>query len=262
VRELKAFARLSPEDHVPETIDGVDIHAAGYVMTRQTAEELDRLDLAALTTCPAPEVLIVDRDDRPPAPQLVADLEKLGSRVTQCRPAGTADMLLQPALSKVPDLALTAIATWLGNWQPAGPKPAERVAASLDASPSARGPGYVERAVRFGPGERLFGILTTPATMNRAAPSIIFLTTGTEYHIGPNRLYVPLARSWAEAGHLVLRFDLGGIGEPKTDLGLIRPLAPGGMIMHLHHDPRSFGKGHADIVRQPARSSARGPTPE
>jgi hypothetical protein len=63
--------------------------------------------------------------------------------------------------------------------------------------------------------------------MNRAAPSIVFLTTGTEYHIGPNRLYVPLARSWAAAGHLVLRFDLGGIGDslppPGAEENLVYP---------------------------------------
>jgi hypothetical protein len=73
--------------------------------------------------------------------------------------------------------------------------------------------------VRFGPGDPLFGILTTPTSAKRAAPSIIFLTTGSEYHVGPNRLNVPLARQWAAEGHVVLRYDLGGIGDSLAPSG-------------------------------------------
>ena len=37
--------------------------------------------------------------------------------------------------------------------------------------------------------------------------------------MGPNRLYVPLAREWATRGHLVLRYDLGGIGDSAPPPG-------------------------------------------
>ena len=47
----------------------------------------------------------------------------------------------------------------------------------------------------------------------KEAPSIVLFNTGLEYHIGPHRLYVPLARYWAARGHHVLRYDLGGIGD-------------------------------------------------
>ena len=88
------------------------------------------------------------------------------------------------------------------------------MAHSLVTSP----PAYEERPVRFGAGERLFGLLTVP-TRPSVAPSIVLLNTGVEHHIGPHRLYVPLARRWAAEGHLVLRFDLGGIGDSTTAPG-------------------------------------------
>jgi dienelactone hydrolase len=73
--------------------------------------------------------------------------------------------------------------------------------------------GYWERPVRFGPGDRLFGILAGGIDRSSTAPSIILFNTGAGHHVGPHRLYVPLARQWAAGGHAVLRFDLEGIGD-------------------------------------------------
>src|SRR4029077_21192229 len=95
----------------------------------------------------------------------------------------------------------------------------------------AHGAGHHERAVLFGPGDRLFGIFTEPAGAAGTAPSVILLNTGCEYHVGPNRLYVPLAREWATRGHLVLRYDLGGIGDSAPPPGAPDNVAyPGHML--------------------------------
>ena len=61
---------------------------------------------------------------------------------------------------------------------------------------------------------------TGPSAFPGAAPAIILLNTGCEYHVGPNRLYVPLAREWAARGHLILRYDLGGIGDSAPPPGV------------------------------------------
>jgi dienelactone hydrolase len=144
----------------------------------------------------------------------------LGSRVTRLRLKGMVEMLAQPALSKVPEEALHAITDWLGSWRPPGAWPvAHPEGARARSSGVAHGAGHDERPVRFGPGDRLFGILTVPASGAAAAPAIILLNTGCEYHVGPNRLYVPLAREWATRGHLVLRYDLGGIGDSAPPPG-------------------------------------------
>jgi pimeloyl-ACP methyl ester carboxylesterase len=121
----------------------------------------------------------------------------------------------------VPDRALDEITEWFRDWRVAAASPAARASRAAHAVAVAAGAGKCqERTVRFGPGDRLFGVLDSPADDTGHAPAIVLFNTGTEYHVGPHRLYVPLAREWAARGHLVLRFDLGGIGdsEPPPDM--------------------------------------------
>src|SRR5262249_61351644 len=77
------------------------------------------------------------------------------------------------------------------------------------------GPGHRDRAIRFGPGGRLFGFLAEPAAARAEGPTVILLTAGCAHHMGPHRLHTGLARDWAARGHAALRFDLGGIGESQ-----------------------------------------------
>ncbi len=56
LRELSAFARLCPEDNVRQPEADKDIQSAGFVVTGESAAALERLDLDALSNCPAPEV--------------------------------------------------------------------------------------------------------------------------------------------------------------------------------------------------------------
>jgi alpha/beta superfamily hydrolase len=77
-----------------------------------------------------------------------------------------------------------------------------------------------ETAIRFGKFDTLIGVITepdTPAQDNR--PIIILSNAGLIHRIGPNRIYVKLARLLAEDGYCVLRFDLSGVGDslPSAD---------------------------------------------
>jgi pimeloyl-ACP methyl ester carboxylesterase len=174
----------------------------------------------AVATAPAEHILLVDRDDRPPDLKLATHLQKVGARVTRIQPKGTAEMLGLPQLATVPEQALEEIISWFRPWLAALSPPAVRRA---HRDPTLEGDDYRERLVRFGPGDRLFGVLTAPRPQIgealKVAPSIILFNTGLEYHVGPHRLYVPLARYWAARGHHVLRYDLGGIGESTPPPG-------------------------------------------
>jgi len=68
-----------------------------------------------------------------------------------------------------------------------------------------------ERSCRFGEHGRLAGIITEPVRSPRAA--VVMVTAGLTPKFGPFRLYAQLARRLAGDGLLVLRFDLGGIGD-------------------------------------------------
>lgn len=72
-----------------------------------------------------------------------------------------------------------------------------------------------EEAVLFGHDGRLSGIVTDPPVGQELpdAPAIVIVHAGRIHRVGPNRIYVSLARSIAALGFTVLRFDLSGIGE-------------------------------------------------
>src|SRR6185312_14746073 len=79
--------------------------------------------------------------------------------------------------------------------------------------------GITERPVFFGAAETLFGIVTEPDGKETRRRVVILLNAGATYHIGSSRMYVSLARRWAQRGYYVLRMDLSGLGESRARAG-------------------------------------------
>jgi alpha-beta hydrolase superfamily lysophospholipase len=217
VRELKAFARISGDTRATEDIERPDMLPVGHLPPEPIVSALAQWDLDSLSTAPGFNVLLVERDDRPSDPKIGERLERLGARLTRVRPEGTAQMLSDSP--RTPDDALDVITRWLGDqrWEDRQGADIENPAAT--GAQVAHGSGYQERAVRFGPDDRLFGILSVPSGVDVGVPAIIFLNTGSYNRVGPHRLYVPLARQWAAHGHVAFRWDLGGIGDSDAPVG-------------------------------------------
>ena len=77
-----------------------------------------------------------------------------------------------------------------------------------------------ERVHRFGSHGGLMGVVSEPASGAVAeAPGVLFANVGLNHHVGPNRVWVDLARRLAASGFTSLRFDLSGLGdsEPRGD---------------------------------------------
>jgi pimeloyl-ACP methyl ester carboxylesterase len=77
-----------------------------------------------------------------------------------------------------------------------------------------------ERVIQFGPAQGLVGILTEPdEPPAQALPAVVLLSAGLMHRVGPNRLYIQMARALAREGHTVLRFDFSGLGDsrPRAD---------------------------------------------
>lgn len=74
-----------------------------------------------------------------------------------------------------------------------------------------------EQALLFGKAKSLVGIMTKPPSSfgGDGLPAIILLNAGMLHRVGPNRLYVKMARRIAASGYTVLRFDLSGIGDSR-----------------------------------------------
>src|SRR5262249_41216571 len=71
-----------------------------------------------------------------------------------------------------------------------------------------------ERVHTFGSHRGLVGILTEPdaESVRGGSPAIVFSNIGLNHRVGPNRLFVELARKLATNGLRSLRFDPSGVG--------------------------------------------------
>jgi pimeloyl-ACP methyl ester carboxylesterase len=70
----------------------------------------------------------------------------------------------------------------------------------------------------FGESRSLVGIVTDPRSVDDATArselvAAIFLNAGVIHRVGPSRLYVHLARAFAQLGWMAVRFDHSGIGD-------------------------------------------------
>lgn len=76
---------------------------------------------------------------------------------------------------------------------------------------------YTEQAITFDClGSRLLGIMAAPAAGQ--APSdtaVLVVVGGPQYRAGSHRQFVQLSRALAAAGHVVLRFDVRGMGDSQ-----------------------------------------------
>ena len=79
--------------------------------------------------------------------------------------------------------------------------------------------GIRERVTQFGPQQSLVGILTTSKAPSGALPFVVIVNAGIVHRVGPNRLYVDMARAIAARGYPVLRFDLAGLGDSDSIRG-------------------------------------------
>lgn len=74
-----------------------------------------------------------------------------------------------------------------------------------------------EDVLLLGPNQSLVSIITRPPTPpTPETPIALFINAGLIHHVGPNRLYVRLARRLAQAGIPACRFDLSGVGDSQV----------------------------------------------
>lgn len=216
VRELKMLAASERAETAGER-SGDEIEAGGFTTSPATVAALSKIDLTKLSRPPAPKVLIVRRDDGPVDDRVADAFAAAGAEVTRAAWTGYGAMMAAPHRSVAPVALFENVAGWLRALPgvPAVPPDVSRIPCTLASSAVVDRSALVrERPVRFGPGGRLFGMLSTPVeTVARRKTAVVLLNTGANYHVGPNRLYVDLARTWAAQGYVALRLDLSGIGD-------------------------------------------------
>jgi pimeloyl-ACP methyl ester carboxylesterase len=210
VREQSALQRLR-SDVIP--LSGDEVELPGFIYSAQTVADLGALVVPEATTAPK-RALLLTRPGRRAATELV---EPLGV-VPELADAAGQDLLLEvePLYHEVPADAIAAITGWLTPGHGVD-SAAVSVPARQAAVMEVEGVSLTERAVWLSE-VSMFGIVTEPEE-RLVAPSILLLNVGNDWHVGPNRLWVDLARRWASMGFRCVRFDQSGLGDSPARPG-------------------------------------------
>lgn len=238
LREQRAFGMRAAQTEGGASTAAL-LESGSHAFSAQALVELGRMDLLAIATPPAPEVLVLERDDRPGSTSAwVEHLRALGAQV-ECGSLVGYEVLMAPTYeSALPEAALGQAVAWVQLRAAQRRSNASRPPAqpSLHRSlPQATGgdtlylpTGQVgeltvtETSCVLDPAIGLQGILTLPPRQaGLAAPSraIVLLPAGADRRIGQGRMYVRLARRLAASGIVVLRLDISGIGDSPARPG-------------------------------------------
>jgi alpha-beta hydrolase superfamily lysophospholipase len=233
VRELRAAGTLRHQAQQTGVADSEDLQTLGTLYTAQTLRDLQALDAEpgpAGSALPAARALFIDRDDLPTSSKLANAWRAAGIDTQVVDWPGYAAMMAEPHESDVPAGTLDGIIAWLRAGEPlqeASGTPHRPAPTHAPVQRDAVFAGVREIPLLFGQepggGPGLFGILAEPADLtaagDRAGTAILMINVGTNHRVGPNRLYVKMARAWASRGYRSLRFDLAGIGDSRSAAG-------------------------------------------
>jgi alpha-beta hydrolase superfamily lysophospholipase len=223
--QLVAALRGGPEKHAGPGSkaapgDG-SMEVGGYRLSAPSIAHLERLDLATLGPPPVSALLVIDRTGLAEARAWTQSLDRAAVRAQYLTQGGFVEMMMTPPqYTRVPQEMITQVCQWLLGLTSA----AEHAAAprqTIGGVEQARGARFSERPVRFGLDAGLFGIVTEPHGTDMPRRAVVLVNAGADSHVCVGRLYVALARRWAEAGYVVLRMDLAGLGDSTA-----RPAAP------------------------------------
>lgn len=209
LRELRAYRALNDQRNVGLIQSEGD--TAGFVLTPETTEAINEVDLLKAPGFHARNALVLARDETSNEQKLSDALQKAGVASEFARLPGLLPMLQEPRKSVVPTEVFEFMAGWLEKVAP--PSGLNRTLQPNDESSVMRFAGFREEARFFGPDGSLFGIATLPDVLDPDRPSVLWLNTANDHRVGPNRSYVPLARSLAALGFASFRFDPRGVGD-------------------------------------------------
>jgi alpha-beta hydrolase superfamily lysophospholipase len=219
---------------------GEDMKAAGLFLPCTAMTELERIDLRAIATAPASSVLILSRAGESAELPLLQRLKALDVTVLHRDFPGEACWTNNPHTPPLPERSHHAIVSFLREGSCAdsqalsvgnGTKALDPVPASLPSEIADVGgtSPWHETFFHFGPGRRLFGVFTKPTAQGaaqRSVPGILILNAGFVHRVGPRCIFARQARRWAALGFPVLRFDLAGLGDSRSEGGEEDQLLP------------------------------------
>lgn len=218
LREFRALRQLKGDGpDLRSTLSAGDEEAGGFLMTRETLSDLSKVDLVAAPPPSACRVLLLARDALCAEERLAKHLKARGVEVDCRHIPGYSTLVVEPYNVVIPSAVFAETLAWLTVIypEPAEPRPARPP--DQERATTARipyGQAMVRESVlRFGANDALLGVLAEPSQVDPDRPVLLLLNTSVIHRVGPNRMYVPMSRSWAAAGFAVFRMDLSGLGD-------------------------------------------------
>jgi hypothetical protein len=168
---------------------------------------------------------VLDRDDLEPETRLAEHFAEQGIPTRSSTVSGYLGMMAEPQYTVVPREAIRTIVGWLDEVSEKK-RDVHLGHGALSRLPLQRTAEWGIGGVRVSeelatipahPGNGLFGVLTVPTRGPDSASGtvVILVNSGSVHHVGPNRLYVELARGLAREGVASLRFDLRNLGDSR-----------------------------------------------
>jgi pimeloyl-ACP methyl ester carboxylesterase len=226
LRELRTIQLGAGQNVNAAGMEGArSVEVSGFALSAASVAALNETDLSTMSLPNVPDMLIIDRSELPGARSWADGLSQGGAHLEYVALPGFVRMMMTaPHLSNIPQPMINATRDWLarftvGEAEPPVPSREPRMPDvdsgkrwfAFAAEPS--GEMLTERPVVLPCEPRLFGILTEPPRSEACRGGVILLNAGATHHVGPNRMYVTLARRWAKLGCPVLRIDLAGLGD-------------------------------------------------
>ena len=209
LRELKANEKLAYFRCEPDLLESV-----GFPYPTPMLRDLKELDIASsLRAFPAPVVAFVR--DSAPVPATISKIGEDSLDFDCIQVPGLATMLVEPHNALIPHDAIGRAVTWASeHLDRVPPEPApEALTISNEVAFSGSNAGIVESVIRVSEGGSTGILCRGPNPKAHERPIVLFGNAGSIYHIGPNRLYVTLARRLAKAGFTSFRYDLPNMGD-------------------------------------------------
>src|SRR5882757_623166 len=198
-----------PLDKADARVGGMEV--SGFALSAATLEALAKVDVSTLQS--RPPMLVIESATMlaPGARPRLPEMQGCTIRVAL---PGLVEMLMTPPqFAQVPKEMIAVTLDWLLKLPRQVPAMPDRSAGqpiresnsigptnelTLAGNASAPEVKRTERPVFFGADALLFGILTQPPANEIRRRAVILLNAGADHHIGASRLYVSMARRWAQ----------------------------------------------------------------
>ena len=212
VAEQRALGALSFNPTVPSASGTVE--APGMTFYSSTVSDLRALDLSKSSGLLAGRALVLTRSDRSPSP-LASRLDM--PHVEWREAIGQVDLMEAGSdYGAIAYGSIETVGTWVADTFTTSASP---IIVGAGGGPTvvartATGTSVVETPMFLGD-TGLFGILTE-ATDSTTRTTALLLNVAHGNRIGPDRMWVDLARQWAAAGMRCFRMDHSGLGDSPT----------------------------------------------